>query len=84
VTQLKKGMPVPENEVIIEANAWIELNFLLIEHPLRELDEKSEKHEDKQYDVQGTMESSHGRRGNLGDGGISQCQASGIPTISKL
>jgi hypothetical protein len=43
VTQLKKGMPVPENEVIIEANAWIELNFSLIEHPLRELDEKKRK-----------------------------------------
>jgi hypothetical protein len=40
VTQLKKVMPVPENEVITEANAWIELDFLLIEHPLRVLDRK--------------------------------------------
>jgi hypothetical protein len=40
VTQLKKGMPVPESEVITEANAWIELDFLLIEHPLRVLDRK--------------------------------------------
>jgi hypothetical protein len=40
VTQLKKGMPVPENEVITEANAWIEPNFSLIEHPLRVLDQK--------------------------------------------
>jgi hypothetical protein len=38
VTQLKKGMLVPENEVVAEANAWIELDFLLIEHPLRVLD----------------------------------------------
>jgi hypothetical protein len=38
VTQLKKGMPVPENEVITEANAWIEPDFSLIEHPLRVLD----------------------------------------------
>jgi hypothetical protein len=38
VTQLKKGMPVPENEVIKEANAWIEPDFSLIEHPLRVLD----------------------------------------------
>jgi hypothetical protein len=43
VTQLKKGMPVPENEVITEANAWIELHFLLIEHPLRVLDQKGRK-----------------------------------------
>jgi hypothetical protein len=40
VTQLKKGMPVPENEVITEANAWIEPYFLLIEQPLRVLDRK--------------------------------------------
>jgi hypothetical protein len=40
VTQLKKGMPVPENEVITKANAWIEPDFSLIEHPLRVLDQK--------------------------------------------
>jgi hypothetical protein len=40
VTQLKKGMPVLENEFITEANAWIEPDFLLIEHPLRVLDQK--------------------------------------------
>jgi hypothetical protein len=43
VTQLKKGMPVPENEVITEANAWIELDFSLVEHPLRVLDRKERK-----------------------------------------
>jgi hypothetical protein len=43
VTQLKKGMPVPENEVITEADAWIELDFSLIEHPLRVLDRKERK-----------------------------------------
>jgi hypothetical protein len=43
VTQLKKGMPVPENEVITEANAWIESDFSLIEHPLRVLDQKERK-----------------------------------------
>jgi hypothetical protein len=47
VTQLKKGIPVPENEVITEADAWIEPNFSLIEHPLRVLDQKSENPEDK-------------------------------------
>jgi hypothetical protein len=31
-------MPVPENEVITEANAWIEPDFLLIEYPLKVLD----------------------------------------------
>jgi hypothetical protein len=43
VTQLKKGMPVSENEVITEANAWIEPDFSLIEHPLRVLDRKKRK-----------------------------------------
>jgi hypothetical protein len=43
VTQLKKGMPVPENEIIIEANAWIEPDFSLIEHPLKVLDQKERK-----------------------------------------
>jgi hypothetical protein len=43
VTQWKKGMPVPENEVITEANAWIETDFSLIEHPLRVLDQKERK-----------------------------------------
>jgi hypothetical protein len=40
VTQLKKGVPMPKNEVITEANAWIEPDFLLIEHPMRVLDRK--------------------------------------------
>jgi hypothetical protein len=35
-------MPVPENEIITEANAWIEPDFSLIEHPLKVLDKKSE------------------------------------------
>jgi hypothetical protein len=45
VTQLNKGMPVPENEVITEANAWIEPDFSLIEHPLRVLDQKERKNQ---------------------------------------
>jgi hypothetical protein len=40
VTQLNKGMHVPESEVITEANAWIEQDFSLIEHPLRVLGRK--------------------------------------------
>jgi hypothetical protein len=43
VTQLKKGMPMPENESITEANAWIEPDFSLIEHPLKVLDQKERK-----------------------------------------
>jgi hypothetical protein len=43
VTQLKKGMPVPENKVITEANAWIEPDFSRIEHPLKVLDQKERK-----------------------------------------
>jgi hypothetical protein len=36
-------MPVPENEIISEANAWIEPDFSLIEHPLKVLDQKERK-----------------------------------------
>jgi hypothetical protein len=43
VTQLKKGMLVTENKVIIEANAWIEPDFSLIEHPMKMLDRKEKK-----------------------------------------
>jgi hypothetical protein len=43
VSQLKKGMPMPENEVTTEANAWIEPDFSLIEHPLKVLDRKERK-----------------------------------------
>jgi hypothetical protein len=43
VTQLKKGMPVPENEIITKANAWIELDFSLVEHALKVLDQKERK-----------------------------------------
>jgi hypothetical protein len=34
---------VPENEIITEANAWIESDFSLIEHPLKILDQKERK-----------------------------------------
>jgi hypothetical protein len=43
VTQLKKRMPVSENKIITEANAWIEPDFSLIEHPLKVLDQKERK-----------------------------------------
>jgi hypothetical protein len=36
-------MHVPENEVITEANAWIEPDFSLIEQPLRVLHQKERK-----------------------------------------
>jgi hypothetical protein len=36
-------MPVPENEIITEANAWIEPGFSLIKHPLKVLDQKERK-----------------------------------------
>jgi hypothetical protein len=36
-------MPVPENEIITEANAWIEPDFSLVEHPLKVLDQKERK-----------------------------------------
>jgi hypothetical protein len=43
VTPLKKGVIVPENEVIMEANDWIEPDFSLIEHPMRVFDRKERK-----------------------------------------
>jgi hypothetical protein len=43
VTQLKKGMPLAENEIITKANACIEPDFSLIEHPLKVLDQKERK-----------------------------------------
>jgi hypothetical protein len=55
VTQLKKRVPVPETEVINEANAWIEPDFSLIEHPMRVLDQKERKtrrHTVKMYKIQ--------------------------------
>jgi hypothetical protein len=55
VTQLKKGVPVPETEVITEANAWIELDFSLVEHPMKVLDQKERKtrrHTVRMYKIQ--------------------------------
>jgi hypothetical protein len=43
VNQLKKGVLVPETEEITEANAWIEPDFSLIEHPMRVLDKREKK-----------------------------------------
>jgi hypothetical protein len=54
VTQLKKGMPVPEIGVIMEANAW-KPDFSLIEHPMRVLDQKEKKtkrHTVRMYKIQ--------------------------------
>jgi hypothetical protein len=53
--QLKKGVPVPKTEVITEANAWIEPNFSLIEHPMGVLDQrerKTQRHTIKMYKIQ--------------------------------
>jgi hypothetical protein len=55
MTQLKKGVKVPETEIIAEANAWIEPDFLVVEHPLRVLDQKERKtrrHTVKMYRIQ--------------------------------
>jgi hypothetical protein len=55
VTQLKKGVKVPETEVITEANAWIEQDFSVVEHPLRVLDQKeriTRRHTVKMYKIQ--------------------------------
>jgi hypothetical protein len=55
VTQLKKGVKVPETEVITEANTWIEPDFSVVEHPLRVLDQKerqTRRHTVKMYKIQ--------------------------------
>jgi hypothetical protein len=55
VTQLKKGVKVPEIEVITEANAWIEPDLSVVEHPLRVLDQKERQtrgHTVKMYKIQ--------------------------------
>jgi hypothetical protein len=55
VTQLKKGVKVPETEIIAEANAWIEPDFSVVEHPLRVLDQKerqTRRHTVKMYKIQ--------------------------------
>jgi hypothetical protein len=55
VTQLKKGGKVHETEVITEGNAWIELDFSVVEHPLRVVDQKERKtrrHTVKMYKIQ--------------------------------
>jgi hypothetical protein len=41
----------------MEANAWIEPDFSVVEHPLRVLDQKERKMETYREDVQDTMES---------------------------
>jgi hypothetical protein len=54
VTQLKKGVKVPETEIIAEANAWIEPDFSVVEHPLRVLDQKerqTRRHTVKVYKI---------------------------------
>jgi hypothetical protein len=68
VTQLKKGIPVPENEVITEANG-----FLTHRAPIENIRPKRAKDpKTNRTDVQDPMESSHGRRSNVGDGGLPQ------------
>jgi hypothetical protein len=52
-------MPVPENEVITEANAWIEPDFSLIEHPLRVLDQKERKTRRKTVDAKSALNAKH-------------------------
>jgi hypothetical protein len=72
VTQLKKGVPVPETDVITEANAWIEQDFSLVEHPMRVLDRKERKnrrHTMKMFKIQW---SHHTEESDLGDGRVSQ------------
>jgi hypothetical protein len=55
VTQLKKGVKVPETKVITKANAWIEPDFSVVEHPLRVLSRKerqARRHTVKMYKIQ--------------------------------
>jgi hypothetical protein len=84
VTQLKKGVPVPETEVITEANAWIEPDSSLIQHSMRVLDRKERKtrrHTVKMYKIQWSHHTE--KRSNLGDGRVSQHHVPGVSSISK-
>jgi hypothetical protein len=55
VTQLRKGVHVPKTEIVTKANAWIEPDLSLIEHPMRVLDQKerrTRRHTVKMYKIQ--------------------------------
>jgi hypothetical protein len=43
VSQLRKCAHEPEMRVINEANAWIQLNLFVVEHPMRILDTMKRK-----------------------------------------
>jgi hypothetical protein len=84
VTQLKKGMPVPENEVSTEANAWIEPDFSLIEHLLRILDQKERKTRRqtvRMYKIQWSHHTEEEATWETED--YLNNYVSGLPTISK-
>ena len=55
ISQLRKCVHVPETEIITEANARIEPDLSLVEHPMRVLDQKEQKtrrHTVKMYKIQ--------------------------------
>ena len=55
VSLLRRCVRTPETEIITEANAWIEPDLSLVEHPLRVLDQKERKtrrHTVKMYKIQ--------------------------------
>jgi hypothetical protein len=68
MSQLRKCAHEPEMRVINEANAWIQLDLSLVEHPMRILDTKKKKNKEKISDhVQDFMESSYRRRRYMGN-----------------
>jgi hypothetical protein len=54
VSQLRKCVHIPETEIITEANAWIELDLSLVEHPMQILNRneiKTQRHTVKTYKI---------------------------------
>jgi hypothetical protein len=67
VTQLKKGMPAPENEIITDRAGFLaQLASIESTRPKRAKDPKADR-----AHVQDPMEPSHGERSNVGDEGLS-------------
>jgi hypothetical protein len=83
VTQLKKGLKVPETEVITEVNTWIEPNISCWASVESARSKRKKNQKTYREVLQDTMESPYWRRSYLGDRAFSQHQVSRYPSIAK-
>jgi hypothetical protein len=67
VSQLRKCAHEPEMRVINEANAWIQSDLSVVEHPMRILDTKKKKQEKISDHVEDLVESSYRRGSYMGN-----------------